>query len=78
VVGYYYGPSYGYWQPIFVAEPEADLLLKLGRGAHAKIGVGYRFVGQYWGYYPYGYGYSSASNLQGATLSFGVQLFGGR
>ena len=74
----YYGPSYGYWQPIFVAEPEANLLLRLGRGAHAKIGVGYRFVGTYYGYYgyPYGYSYDSLHELQGPTISFGVQLFG--
>jgi len=76
----YYGPSYGYWQPIFVAEPEANLLLRLGRSAHLKVGAGYRFVGSYYGYYgyPYGYGYTTAHELQGATLSVGVQLFGGR
>ena len=78
--GYYVNP-YHYWQPIFVAEPEANLLLRLGRSAHAKIGVGYRFVGSYWGYgyygYPY-YGYNTVHDLQGPTLSFGVQLFGGR
>src|SRR5262249_9527159 len=78
--GYYYGPADGDWQPVFVAQPEANLLLKLGRSAHAKVGVGYRFVGTYWGYgyYPYGYGYGSVHDLQGATLSLGVQLFGGR
>jgi len=77
VNGYYVNP-YHYWQPIFVAEPEANMLIRFGRSVHAKVGVGYRFVGSYWSYgYPY-YGYNTVHDLQGATLSVGVQFFGGR
>src|SRR3954470_17323404 len=76
--GNYYVNPYHSWLPIFVAEPEANLLLRLGRSAHLKVGAGYRFVGT-WDYYGYPYySYNTVHDLQGATLSVGVQLFGGR
>ena len=57
-------------QQFFVAEPEANVLLRLGRNLHLTVGAGYRFIGTD--------RYNPDSNrLQGATGTVGLQIGGG-
>ena len=57
-------------QQFFVAEPEASVLLRLGRNVHLTFGAGYRFIGTD--------RYSTdGRNLAGATGTIGLQIGGG-
>ncbi len=63
----------------FVFEPELDVHFRFSRLAQLSAGAGYRFIGGYYGYYPYSYYGSSSldSRFQGWTGTIGVQIGGG-
>ena len=57
---YYYGPYYGYGQGFFVAEPEAQVVVRFGDFARLQGGIGYRAVSEH--------------GLSGASGSISVQF----
>jgi hypothetical protein len=59
-------------QDFLVAEPEAHLLVRLGRNVHLTVGAGYRAIG-----IDRRDGGGDADRLRGATGSIGVQIGGG-
>jgi hypothetical protein len=80
---HYHPPVYtpygtvGFYEGVFVAEPEVDADVALASSAHLLVGVGYRAVNSfhYYNYYGYyGYGGPSYSQLSGPTASFSLQF----
>ncbi len=59
-------------QDFLVAEPEANLLVRLGRNVHLTVGAGYRAIG-----IDRRDGGGDADRLRGATGSIGIQIGGG-
>src|SRR4029077_1886458 len=59
-------------QDFLVAEPEANLLVRLGRSVHLTVGAGYRAIG-----IDRRDAGGDADRLRGATGSIGIQIGGG-
>ena len=61
----------------FVFEPGIDAHIRFSNWARLTAGAGYRFVGDYWGYYNYSPGYHISDQMQGWTGTVGITFGGG-